>query len=175
MNKSTSLYLSGLCKMHWQSSGQFSYPSTASSAWLQEVGSLSQRLAQSCHQLKVKVINNQPVAPDCFMPIEYQGLPCEAFWVRDVMLYGDEQPWVVARTLMPLSMIDNASFNLAQLGDKPLGLTVFDSSHARRDQLEAAYCPEPHTGLLARRSRLWSGEHAMLVSEIFLPESPIYK
>ncbi len=161
--------------MHWQSPRQFDYPSAVSGAWLQEMGSLSQRLAQSCHQLKVKVINNQPVAFNDFMPIERQGLPCETFWVRDVMLYGDDQPWVVARTLMPLSVIDEAPCDLSQLGEKPLGLTVFDSPQARRDQLEVAYCPDPHRTLLARRSRLWMHEHAMLVSEIFLPESPIYK
>ncbi|SJL85102.1 chorismate lyase [Vibrio palustris] len=175
MNKSISLHLSDLCQVYWHKPDEFTYPNAESISWLQEMASLSQRLAQDCHQLKVKVINNQHVAFNSFRPIEHQGLPCEDYWVRDVVLCGDDQPWVIARTLIPLSMLENTPYDLAKLGNKPLGLTVFNNKHAKRDQLEVGYLSKEHPALLARRSRLWMDHHAMLVSEIFLPESPIYK
>lgn len=101
--------------------------------------------------------------------------PEEAKWLsnrlgieRVVILKGDGEPWIFARSLIPFDLYYHSP--LQNLGETPLGLRVFCDPNARRDQLQLAQCQT----WWARRSRLWCQKRPLLVSELFLTASPAY-
>lgn len=174
MNQSTSLYLSAIRSILWEEPKGFSFPEGIHVQTVLEQGSLSRLLAQHCQQLKVNVLNNQPIAQDCLSDDEQSLLLPENCWLREVVLQGDNTPWVIGRTLIPESTIRDPQHDLSKQGDRPLGLTVFSADNVYRDALQVGWVKTPHGRLLARRSRLWMNHKPMLVAELFLPKSPVY-
>ena len=108
--------------------------------------------------------------------------------VREVVLHGPGNPWIYARTVVPVS----ESKLILDLGTTPLGSILFTSSELRRVSLEVMQIDPEHRlyqqakkyvdiesksiGLWARRS-LWANSEAdkkLLLLEVFLPDSPLY-
>ncbi|MDG2733539.1 chorismate lyase, partial [Vibrio parahaemolyticus] len=94
--------------------------------------------------------------------------------LSEVILCGDNNNWVIGRTLIPRSTLVDQQYDLAQQGDIPLGLTVFSADNVERDSLQMGWVAVPEGRLLARRSRLWMNHKPMLVAELFLSNSPVY-
>ena len=97
--------------------------------------------------------------------------PRQHAWIREVRLCGDGEPWVLARTVIPLNCLEGEGRRLLHLGNRPLGAYLFTSPHWERGPLETGLCNPviPGQPELARRS-LFSGHNsALLVGEYFLP------
>ncbi len=94
--------------------------------------------------------------------------------MRKVILQGDGKPWIVGRTLIPKSSVQDQSHNLEHQGEIPLGVTVFSADNVKRDALQVGWVETSDGMLLARRSRLWMNNKPMLVAELFLSDSPAY-
>jgi chorismate--pyruvate lyase len=105
---------------------------------------------------------------------EQKGLNGERYLLREVLLLGDQHPWIVARTLIPDHSLNGLPYDLTQQGEVPLGLTVFQADNVRRDALEFAWVETQQGRLIARRSRLWMAQKPILVAELFLPGCPVY-
>ncbi|WP_306331766.1 chorismate lyase [Vibrio injensis] len=174
MNRMTPLYLSSLRQVDWQWPEDFTYPSDNAQSWLLEQGSLSRLMAQRCQQLSITQHDNQWLEPAQLDFTEVAWLTAETCLLRQVILAGDTRPWVFGRTLIPQSSLQGQSDDLTQQGAIPLGLTVFNSDHVRRDGLQVGWAMTSDGPLLARRSRLWMNHKPMLVAELFLPDCPIY-
>lgn len=174
MNHSLSHYLHALSTANWQTLEQFVFPSPTAKEWLTEQGSLSRRIKQSCTSLSVELVSNHEHHMSQMTGEEIGMLSQEDSWLREVVLLGDNTPWVLGRTLMPVSTMKVGQFDLSQQGTIPLGVTVFSSANAKRDSLMVASVDINGSTLLARRSRLWMSESPCLVAELFLPESPVY-
>lgn len=172
MNQTTSFYLAALRQVNWQQPEQFSYPNENAKAWLLELGSLSHLMAAHCQHFSVKLLHNQFTELERLSPDEVQLLGAEQCLLRQVVLQGDERPWALGSTLIPLSSMQQR--NWQQQGDTPLGETVFSCETVKRDALQVGWAETTHGKLLARRSRLWMQHKPMLVAELFLPDSPIY-
>jgi len=140
-------------------------------------GSLTERLtALSGGRFAVEVLAQgwQPLRPD-----ECQALdvaPASPGWVREVWLRGADEPWVFARSVAAREALEAADFDLAALGDRPLGHWLFQAPAFVRGPLEAcrypqAWLPEntEPTACWARRSVFRRAPLAILVSEVFLP------
>ncbi|MEH3021851.1 MAG: chorismate lyase [Pseudomonas oryzihabitans] len=140
-------------------------------------GSLTERLtALSGGRFAVEVLAQgwQPLRRD-----ECQALdvaPASPGWVREVWLKGDDEPWVFARSVAARTALAAADFDLAALGERPLGHWLFQAPAFVRGPLEA--CRYPRTWLpegaatelcWARRSVFRRAPLAILVSEVFLP------
>lgn len=175
MNDSVTDYLKVLSQAHWQSPDQFQSMSSNMLQWLTEQGSLSYRLNAECDTLSVEVISNTKSSADMMTEEEIERLAHEDCWLREVVLRGDDQPWVIGRTLMSLSTMGQGDYDISQQGNTPLGVTVFSSADTKRDALEIAQLTTSEGELFARRSRLWVAGHPILVAELFLPHSPVYK
>lgn len=175
MNDSVSDYLKILSQARWQSPDQFQSMSANVLQWLTEQGSLSHRLNAECDHLSVEVVSNTQSCADRITDEEIERLAHEDCWLREVVLLGDEQPWVIGRTLMSLSAMGQGDYDISQQGDTPLGVTVFSNADTKRDALEIAQINTSDGVLFARRSRLWVAGHPILVAELFLPHSPVYK
>ncbi|MSE14942.1 chorismate lyase, partial [Pantoea agglomerans] len=80
-------------------------------------------------------------------------------------------PWLAGRTLVPESTLNGPEAMLQQLGTRPLGRYLFSSSTLTRDFIE----PGQVEGLWGRRSRLRLSGKPLLLTELFLPASPLYR
>ncbi|WJG21501.1 chorismate lyase [Vibrio furnissii] len=174
MNQTTSLYLTALRQVTWQQPDHFRYPDENAKIWLLEQGSLSHLMAQHCQHFSVNLLRNQVMSHDALQADEIDLLAHEDCLLRQVVLLGDEVPWVLGSTLIPRSSLQDQSHDFTQQGEIPLGLTVFSSDNAKRDALQVGWAHTAHGPLMARRSRLWMNDKPMLVAELFLPDSLIY-
>lgn len=138
--------------------------------WLTETGSMTQRLERHCTQLTVVPYYNGYIAAEMLGDEQAELPDCARYWLREVIIYGDGQPWVAARTLIPLSALETSVSTLTTLGDTPLGRYLFKQDSLQRDYIHIG-C---YKNLWARRSRLRLFNQPILLTELFLPSSPAY-
>ncbi|BCQ36965.1 chorismate pyruvate-lyase [Erwinia rhapontici] len=138
--------------------------------WLLEVDSMTRRFERHCQQVTVNLLREgfvsaQDAAEDTAL------LPTEPrYWLREIELCGDGVPWLVARTLVPESTLNGPEQKLQQLGTIPLGRYLFATSTLTRDFIDVGHSAE----LWGRRSRLRLSGKPLLLTELFLPASPLY-
>jgi chorismate--pyruvate lyase len=100
-----------------------------------------------------------------------------SYQVREILLCGDEQPWVFARSIIPQAIIDA---ELSNLGREPLGKRLFNDERFIRSAFEVCTLDATALGykktqaLWGRRSMFTLEGQSMIVAEVFLPESPAY-
>lgn len=152
--------------------------------WLLDPTSLTSRLLKTCHGLfRVEPVNQYWQRP---MLNEAQALgvrPHERCFVREVRLLCDDQPWVFARTVIPVRTLTGPRRRLSRLGKKPLGAVLFADPSMQRSAIEIAPLVPGQTlfaravdGLREQPEMIWGRRSAfflnhkpLLVSEIFLP------
>jgi chorismate--pyruvate lyase len=153
--------------------------------WLYDPCSLTQRLQQACADtFSVRVLAQRRQRP---MPDERRLLGMserEFALVRQVQLCCGDQPWVFARTVVPLGSLAGRGRRLGCLGNRPLGAMLFAAKGVRRSRLQLArlvagdvifekaingltMIPEEIWG---RRSLFHYAGRPLLVNEIFLPD-----
>ena len=159
--------------------------------WLFDTSSLTERLQSMCRQFEVVVINHAMQTPDAE---ECSLLECDptATYIREVLLLGDQVPWVYARSVIPKAINDA---ELGGLGNQPLGKRIFNDARFSRGEFQlcalswSQVCQalnnksgmvvplEKKTkreSLYGRRSCFEFLGSRMSVAEIFLPEAPAY-
>ena len=88
-------------------------------------------------------------------------------WVREVYLYGnDEQPWVQAQSLFPLSSLQGSAKRLQQLKSTPIGYVLFKR---RRTLPNQRSIEQTNDGWQRQTLYDWYGRK-LLISETFLPQ-----
>jgi chorismate--pyruvate lyase len=143
--------------------------------WLQEVGSMTQRLRLHCQTLNVNVLHQGFVSADVLDADERAQLPLDScYWLRQVILYGDNTPWLFGRTVVPQQSVTGEEQVLTQLGDKPLGEYLFQHTQRRRDPFYFTEVSLTGIPCWGRRSRLYLSGKPLLLSEVFLAGSPPY-
>lgn len=138
--------------------------------WLLLEDSMTKRFEQQGKKVTVTVIREAFVGQQDVVE-ELPLLPAESrYWLREILLCADGEPWLVGRTVVPESTLSGPELRLQQLGDTPLGRYLFTSSTLTRDFIEIGR----HAELWGRRSRLRLSGKPLLLSELFLPASPLY-
>lgn len=148
--------------------------------WLDDSGSLTARLiALSKSDFHVQVVQQQLGIPS---RDEQQALhmprPALAL-IREVILFGHHQPWVFARSVLPLSSLTHTLRHLRKQRNRPLGAFLFSQPQLERSAIAVAafsvddgYVPHAlvsQTPLWGRRSVFSLDAKPLLVSEVFLP------
>lgn len=151
--------------------------------WLLDKGSLTKRLIKtSNHQFCVNVLRQQwGKARTC----EYQLLniqPAERCLIREVLLLCHQQPWVYARSVLPVSSLTGKLRHLRHFDNRPLGQLLFNTPNLKRSTFQIAqltaqqlpaqtqqYLPDKSATVWGRRSRFVLYNKPLLVSEVFLP------
>lgn len=134
--------------------------------WLFEKGSLTARLKRACHQFEVKVRSEKWIEKT--FENETALLPIAPYWCREVVLYGDGKPWIEARTLIAKDLL--ACYQaLSVLGNNPIGEWLFSQAPER---LLIQWAQDPKSGRYARRSLFSIQKMPLLISELFLENSP---
>ncbi|HFO0273281.1 TPA: chorismate lyase [Enterobacter asburiae] len=149
-------------------------PQELSAAWLDWLlleDSMTKRFEQYCSQVTVRIIRETFIGQEeCVF--EAGLLPdSECYWLREVILCGDDEPWLMGRTVVPESTLNGPELALKQLGTTPLGRYLFSSSSLTRDYIQVGRSE----ALWGRRSRLRLSGKPLLLTEIFLPNSPLYQ
>lgn len=172
----------------WQDSQQFEVPDPLLKNWLLNTGSLTERLQTSCRHFQVKVLfHGFSEISDLETQYLYNDQNSEPIstQVREVVLMGDDSPWVFARSLIPASFVENVMSDITQLGDKPLGKIIFNDPRFERQAFQLTKIDpserfvdhlQLHDSrqLWGRRSLFRYNEHRLSVAEVFLPDSPAY-
>ncbi len=154
------------------------------SKWLNDTGSLTNRLKAISSDFQVKLVNK---ANSTASFEELSKLGCkhnQKAYVRDVFLISRGLPVVFAHSVLPYSSIKGPWFRLKRLGNKPLGEVLFSDPRVSRTALtfkklncrdilhEKAVESLPNLPkfLWARRSVFKLNGSCILVNEIFLNE-----
>lgn len=165
--------------------------------WLLDSTSLTQRLIKaSKHHFSVQVLRQQWGNATLS---EYDLLgssPRLRCLIREVLLLGHEQPWVYARSVIPVSSLTGELRHLRHLDNRPLGQLLFNTPGMQRSPFQIARISTSDLPLYAtsqlnlkeegeeeregedkknkpilwgRRSRFVIYNKPILVGEVFLP------
>jgi len=138
--------------------------------WLLLEDSMTKRFEQQGKRVTVTLVREDFVGQD-EVAEELTLLPAEPrYWLREILLCADGEPWLAGRTVVPESTLSGPELALQQLGKTPLGRYLFTSSTLTRDFIEIGKDAE----LWGRRSRLRLSGKPLLLTELFLPASPLY-
>ncbi|HEY4467796.1 MAG TPA: chorismate lyase [Klebsiella sp.] len=138
--------------------------------WLLLEDSMTKRFEQQGKKVSVIIVNEGFVGREALAD-EEPLLPGEPrYWLREIILCANGEPWLAGRTIVPESTLSGPELALQQLGQTPLGRYLFTSSTLTRDFIEIGRNAE----LWGRRSRLRLSGKPLLLTELFLPASPLY-
>jgi chorismate--pyruvate lyase len=155
--------------------------------WLLDTASLTLRLQQLCAgRFEVRVLSQRWGRP-ALNEARVLGMrpECRAI-IRQVQLLCNGQPWIYARTVIPVTSLRGRLQRLAHLGTRPLGGVLFADPGMQRGIVELA-CIRPGQALYraavsstrlrppaiwGRRSVFTIAGLPLLVSEVFLPAFP---
>ncbi|MDI2090638.1 chorismate--pyruvate lyase family protein [Commensalibacter oyaizuii] len=146
--------------------------------WLFDRGSLTQRLTLlSSQRFSLEVLSEGYASLRLDECLKLQLLFPQKQWVREVILKGDNQSWVYARSIIIKSDLGQDDKQLTRLGCHPLGSVLFTDEQFQRSLIEVANYPvtiipvfEGSLGLWGRRSTFSGQNSVVLVQEIFLPK-----
>lgn len=154
-----------------------------SAVWrrLLDTGSLTATLiALSGGEFRVEVLHQTLESPSLHEQRRLGMSLRQLALVREVVLYGNNEPWVFARSVLPLSSLTGPLRHLRKQGNRPLGAFLFGQPHLRRSAIALASISRHHTYLpanltgdkpnWARRSVFSIGTKPLLVSEVFLDD-----
>ena len=90
--------------------------------WILDPSSLTLRLQRACGgAFRVEVLSQRMEPPMLSEAKALRRPTQELALVRQVRLLCDDQPWVFARTVIPLPSLHSSLRHLALLGNRPLG------------------------------------------------------
>jgi chorismate--pyruvate lyase len=156
-------------KHHRQLSAQFSL-----NPWLLAQGSLTQQLrAYAGGQFRVERVHESLQYPNLNEIKQLHIQPTQCVWVREVLLFGNaSEPWVHARSVIPLKTLRGSGRRLKLLKNRSLGSLLFERGGVQiipqteqRKARELAQLPE---GWTRRTTYVWHKKY-VLVQETFLP------
>ncbi len=146
--------------------------------WLLDQGSLTARLvAASGGDFRVQVLAQALRRPAREERVAL-GLPeRQVALVREVLLRGRDEPWVYARSVVPLAVLHGRYGFLRRLGTQPLGALLFRDAGIRRGAIEVTRRAPPRFlpavvedgPAWVRRSLFYLDRQPLLVAEMFLP------
>lgn len=153
--------------------------------WLLDESSLTAKLRALPGDFAVHLIGQAVATP---FANERSEFPQQThFVVREVLLTLDEQPFIFARSVFPISAAEHKNLNLAELGTQSLGQSLFNQPDLTRSTFEVTQLPLTHgisqlnrlfhdcdELIWGRRSLFETRGQSVLVSEFFLTPVPIY-
>nr|WP_269468601.1 chorismate lyase [Alteromonas sp. ASW11-130] len=167
--------------VNWEDADKVTIPNPYLKNWLLDTGSLTERLQAMCRQFSLqKLGQEEQILHKC----EQEWLTTDnttRWYIREVVLFGDHQPWVFARSVIPHQLVEG---ELSGIGSQPLGKIIFNDHRFTRSEFQlckinsdkmARFNPDQTNATLwGRRSKFTCNEVDMLVAEVFLAQAPVY-
>lgn len=179
-------FLSPQCELRWFTAPGLPFPIKPPARlkpWLLDSSSLTAKLlrlsdgdfrVQVLRQVYTRASRSEALA----LGIKFQQLAL----VREVVLMGRNQPWVFARSVLPLTSLTGRLRHLRKQGNRPLGAFLFSQPHLVRSPIALSLISRHHAYVPAslmddravwgRRSIFHVEGKPLLVSEVFLSSFP---
>jgi chorismate--pyruvate lyase len=141
-------------------------------AWLQDKGSLTQRLVHASDgNFEVRVVCNRWGIPCQSEANALMLKPRQKAIIREVELLCHGQVWVCARSIIPHSTLTGRLRQFKNIGTKPLGALLFKHPSMVRGALEVTSLKQRNSRQQhwARRSVFYLDDKGILVTEVFMP------
>lgn len=165
----------------WRDAGR-AHPPSSIRSWLEEPASLTARLRRTAGLgFGVKLMRQNLATPFAGEALLLEQAYSRLALVREVLLYAEQGPLVLARTVMPEHSLRGRHCGLARLGNRPLGEVLFAQRGLRRTVLQLA-CLRPQDWqrtiqtthqieqpIWGRRSLYEIDRVSLIVCEFFLP------
>ena len=148
-----------LSKLNWHDIDYFDDVPKEVLFWIRDDQSLTQKLKKKYQDFRVEV-HKQEELEIYNHEINLLGNE-ENFIVREVSLYGDNQPVVFARSVIPKN---TQTDSIMKIGNKPLGEILFTDPNIFREPIEITF----QNNIWGRRSVFVMNNSRILVSEFFL-------
>jgi len=148
-----------LSKLNWHDIDYFDDVPKEVLFWIRDDQSLTQKLKKKYQDFRVEV-HKQEELEIYNHEINLLGNE-ENFIVREVSLYGDNQPVVFARSVIPKN---TQTDSIMKIGNKPLGEILFTNPNILREPIEITF----QNNIWGRRSVFVMNNCRILVSEFFL-------
>jgi len=112
--------------------------------------------------------------------------PRQMAHVREITMGTAQNDWLFARTIIPTKTLKNGAKRLSQMKGVPLGKVLFGQMKAQRTQMRLDLVFVDEVGLedlgiaidfplWQRRSVFQLNTGPLLITEIFLPDCPVYE
>jgi len=148
-----------LSKLNWHDIDYFHDIPEKVLFWIRDDQSLTQKLKKRYADFRVEVHRQEEL--DIYKhEINLLGNE-KRFIVREVFLYGDNEPVVFARSIIPKNPITDS---IMKIGNKPLGEILFTNPNILREPIEITF----QNNIWGRRSVFVMNNSRILVSEFFL-------
>jgi len=148
-----------LSRLNWHDINYFDDIPEKVLFWIRDDRSLTQKLKKRYQDFRV-VVHKQEELEIYKHEINQLGNE-ENFIVREVSLYGDDQPVVFARSVIPKN---TKTESIMKIGNKPLGEILFTDPNISREPIEITF----QNDIWGRRSVFVMNNSRILVSEFFL-------
>ena len=135
--------------------------------WLNEEGSITAKIS-SDSKFKLKILSDDIGNAE---DEEYLALniPSQKVRIREVILYGDSEPLVYARSIIPNQTSSKGYPGLGSIGSKPLGDLLFQSELFIKTNREFAQFQTPDKEVVwGRRTHYLVRGYPLSVMEVFL-------
>ena len=148
-----------LSKLNWHNIDYFDDIPEKVLFWIRDDQSLTQKLKKKYHDFRVEVYRQDEL--EIYKHEINQLGNEEKFIVREVFLYGDNQPVVFARSVIPKN---TKTDSIMKIGNKPLGEILFTNPNTLREPIEITF----QNDVWGRRSIFIMNNSRILISEFFL-------
>ena len=135
--------------------------------WLNEEGSITEKISSDSKFILKILSDDIGNAED----EEYLALniPSQKVRIREVILYGDSEPLVYARSIIPNQTSSKGYPGLGSIGSKPLGDLLFQSELFIKTHREFAQFQTPDKEVVwGRRTHYLVRGYPLSVMEVFL-------
>jgi len=144
------------------------------------MGSLSKRLIRaSDNQFQVQVIKQGWARPRLDEAQLLKIRPRQIALIRETILLCAGEPWVYARSIIPLSTLHGRLRHLRKLRNESLGALLFNDPYLARSPFQVSLIRanklpkilnlQDEPIIWGRRSNFYLNDAPLLVSEMFLP------
>ncbi|WP_165831967.1 MULTISPECIES: chorismate lyase [Gammaproteobacteria] len=157
-------------------------------SWLNDAGSLTAKLKALSNNFRVELLGQQQLHAHN-SEIQFLGITdTHLCIVREVLLNSDDESWVFARSVLPVSSLSDEDQALAEMGNNPLGEVLFQNSSIVPGDIQVAQFDQASnvvrldntlhansvTSLFGRRRLFHLQNGPILVAEVFLSAAPCY-
>tara|TARA_B100001758_G_C18391882_1_gene603425 strand:- start:997 stop:1494 length:498 start_codon:yes stop_codon:yes gene_type:complete len=138
-------------------------------SWLLEEGPITSRI-KSNETFKLNLLKERIEKVEQ-IEMDFLGKNLGQIKIREVILFGDEEPRVFARSLIPVKTIDQGLSKLGELGTKPLGDILFEKEIFKKIDIVFAKFENSKNIFWGRKTKYLVKTLPLSVMEVFLINS----
>ena len=135
-------------------------------SWLLEQGPITKRI-KSIAEFRLELIQDE-LSDATDDEILFLKIDSEEIRIREVILFGNENPMVFARTIIPNTTIEKGLKELGKIGNKPLGDILFEKDIFSKEDIVFATFKDEESLFWGRKIKYTVKDQPFSVMEVFL-------